>query len=643
MKDTAQNQASQPQGSFWKNDITTLILRLLAVYLAFIILKFSFYMFDKPLIGHITDIQEAWNIGKGAFVFDTMSILWTNSLFILLSILPFHLREKKWYQGMLYTIYLITNGFIIILNSADVIYFSHTLKRVTLEETHFSSNSNSFTIILDYIQHNIPLIIIAILLIFWLIYSWHYIKYQPTQAKNNKRYYLINSIAALVVIFLCFSGMRGTFNPKKPWKNLKDASAYSIEKTWLTLSNPYCFLRSLKTDARLDELRYFEPEEINAIFSPEHHVDSSNADLGHRNVVVFILESFSKEHSKYLNPELYKNEDGCTPFLDSLMQEGYTFTHAYANGMKSIEAVPAVFASIPSFRTSFATMPEYFGTFEAMPEILAKQGYQTAFFSGSERNSMGFEDMSKLFGVQRCYCRDEYEASYPVNDSTIEPYWGVFDMPYFQFMADEIDKMQEPFFASVFNLTSHHPYRVPPDYEEEVPLGHTQEQRVVAYTDLALRKFFNRVKTEPWFDNTLFVFVADHVSPLCYDPQSYTMKGHSAIIEFFYTPDGLLKGIDSTTVQQLDIMPTVLGLVGNKEPYFAFGRDVFNEPERKPAAINCINQIYQCITDSTTFYFDTENVVKTIGKPVEKEDEDLLKAVLQRYSESLTRKAYTVK
>ena len=424
---------------------------------------------------------------------------------------------------------------------------------------------------------------------------------------------------------------------------MSDAAAYSLEKTWLTLSNPYCFLRSLDKSTQYDQVSYFSPEDVDAIFSTEHKNDSSLCDLGQRNVVVFILESFSREHSRFLNPDLYEQEEDYTPFLDSLMQEGYTFTNAYANGQKSIEAVPALFASIPSFKTSFATMPEVFGDFEAMPEILERQDYETAFFCGSERNSMGFEDMTHRFGVQHYFCFDEYKAAYPVNDSTIEPFWGVYDMPFFQFMADEIGNMQEPFFASVFNLSSHHPYRVPPGYTDKVPQGRTPEQHVVAYTDLSIRKFFDRVKDEPWFCNTLFVFVGDHVSPVCYDPQTLTMKGHTSIISFLYTPDGNLCGLDSTTVQQLDIMPTVLGLIGNTAPYFAFGRDIFNEPEREPVAFNCINQVYQCITDSTTFYFDTEKVVKSIDKTPTKENEDFLKAVLQCYAESLTNRSYTIK
>lgn len=643
---TMQNDTQHNHDTLWKrltrNDITTLLLRLLSVFLIMGLLKVAFYVIDKPLFGPFNNLHEFLNVAKGSLLFDTMSILWANGLFILLSILPFRFREHKWYQVMLSAVFLITNIALILLNSADVVYFAHTMKRLTLEDTHFSSNSNNLPIIFDFVQRNLTLIIISGIIIALLLLTWKLIKYHPTKITDNRRYYLYNSIAAVVIALLCACGMRGTFNPTRPWVRMEQAAAYSPEKTWLTLSNPYCFMRSLDKATEYDQVNYFSTEEIEQVYSPIHHIDSCRYDLGHRNVLVFIMESFSKEHSKFLNPGLYPNEKGCTPFLDSLMQEGYTFVNAYANGMKSIESVPAILASIPSFKTSFATMPELFADFEAMPEILAKQGYQTSFFSGSERNSMGFEEISQRFGVQHCYCRDEFEAVYPVNDSTIEPFWGVYDMPFYQFMADEIDKMQEPFFASVFNLTSHHPYRVPPDYVDIVPQGHTQEQRVVAYTDLSLRKFFERVKTAPWFSNTIFVFVADHVAPLCYDPHSYTMKGHSSIIEFIYTPDSTLRGIDSATVQQLDIMPTVLGLVGNTNPYFAFGRDVFNEPQRHPIAFNCINQMYQCITDSSTFYFDTKNIMKSIGQTPKKEELDYLKAVLQRYAESLTNKDYTV-
>ena len=194
----------------WQNDFTTLLLRLLAVYVIMAILQVAFYMIDKPYLGHISDFSETLSIAKGALRFNLMSVLLANTPFILLSILPFHFRERRWYQGILYAIYLITNSAVIILNSADIIYFTHTMKRVTFEDTHFTSNSNNLPIILDFITHNLPVIIIALALIGLLIYSWHYIIYRPTRIENKRRYYLINSIVALIVVVLTICGIRGT-------------------------------------------------------------------------------------------------------------------------------------------------------------------------------------------------------------------------------------------------------------------------------------------------------------------------------------------------------------------------------------------------------------------------------------------------
>ena len=163
---------NHPKGIFWKNDVTTLILRLLVAYLCLIILQTAFYMIDKPYLGHIDGFAEAWNIAKGSFVYNIMSLLWTNCLFILLSILPFRIREKRWYQGILYAIFLITNTAMIVLNGSDVVYFAHTMKRVTLEETHFTSNSNNIPLLIDFLQRNLPIAIICVALIALLIYSW---------------------------------------------------------------------------------------------------------------------------------------------------------------------------------------------------------------------------------------------------------------------------------------------------------------------------------------------------------------------------------------------------------------------------------------------------------------------------------------
>jgi len=230
-------------------------------------------------------------------------------------------------------------------------------------------------------------------------------------------------------------------------------------------------------------------------------------------------------------------------------------------------------------------------------------------------------------------------------------------MPFYQFMADKINQMHKPFYVTVFNLTSHHPYTLPPDYADKMPKGHTLVQPCVAYTDLSLRMLFNRLQHESWFENTLFVFVADHVSPEKYAQKTKTSKGSNAIFYFIYAPGSNLKGLDSTVTQQLDIMPTVLGLTGYNKPYFAFGRDVFNEKERFPMATNYINEVYQCITDSITIYLNDNEVIsafsaddinqkKNIAKentPAQQEALIQLKALIQSYYNHVSAKYYIVK
>jgi phosphoglycerol transferase MdoB-like AlkP superfamily enzyme len=241
--------------------------------------------------------------------------------------------------------------------------------------------------------------------------------------------------------------------------------------------------------------------------------------------------------------------------------------------------------------------------------MLEQKGYTTSFFCGADRNSMGFEAIASQEGISQFFTREDYERSYPVNKNTVEPLWGVFDAPFYQFMADELHRMPEPFFATVFNLTSHHPFVVPADYENKLPKGFTKVQQPVAYTDKALQELFARIQHEPWYKNTLFVFIADHPAGDKYSDYAKTPKGSTAIFYFIYTPSHELQGINTTVTQQLDVMPTLLGLLGNTEPYFSFGRDVFNDTMQMPMAVNYVNQLYQSITDSTTYYFDRKSLL----------------------------------
>ena len=456
-------------------------------------------------------------------------------------------------------------------------------------------------------------------------------------------YYVGSTVIFTAGAGLSIAGMRGGMTRMTRPITLSNATLYTDDsgKANLILSNPFCILRTIGSAGSVNYKKYFTPEELPQHFTPVHQpADSAAVNLTGRNVMVFIMESMSAEHSAYLMPEVYAGREtkGFTPFLDSLMRGGLCFKRMYANGTRSIQAMPSVLGSIPSFRTPFVLMPQSLGESRQLPAMLRDQGYSTAFFCGSEYGSMGFGAYARSAGVERLVSREDYEAKYGKGD--FDGYWGIWDEPFLQFTGEELSRMPEPFFATLFTLSSHHPFVVPAQYEDKLPDGYTKIHKGVAYDDNAFRLFFERFGSEGWFRRTLFVFVADHVSSEKFAAQTRSYPGNYHIIGFMYTPDGALRGEVSEVVQQLDIMPTLLGLLGNREPYFAFGRDVLNEPQRPQWSVSW-DGAFQAVTNDGTIRFDDAQETPAASSARESLLQDF-RALVQQYYSHAEKKSYIV-
>lgn len=233
-----------------------------------------------------------------------------------------------------------------------------------------------------------------------------------------------------------------------------------------------------------------------------------------------------------------------------------------------------------------------------MAKLLGNEGYETAFFHGAPNGSMGFSAYMQLAGIQHYFGKNEYN-----NDKDFDGIWGIWDEPFMQFMAKELNNLQQPFFAGFFSLSSHHPFKVPVQYEGKFPKGPLPVQEPVGYTDYALRQFFKTASQMTWFDNTLFVICADHAT-VSHLPEYKTSANSVAIPIIFYQPsDGNLQGISDKLVQQIDIMPTVMNYLGYNKPYFSFGFDAFSS-DRDNFLVNNISGTYCFFQDD---YFMTHD------------------------------------
>ncbi|MCM1151763.1 MAG: sulfatase-like hydrolase/transferase [Alistipes sp.] len=635
--------------------LALLVRRIAVLYVILLLCRILFYVCNRAQLGPI-GWEEVWPLLCGALSFDTASIVYADGIFILLSLLPFEFVCRRRYQQVLYWYYLVVNFLlIVVVNLADIVYFRYTQKRFTADEFFFADNDNSLLLLFRFMGENWPLLLAGVALT--ILLAGLYGRRDRCESILNPgwSYYTFSTLLLALAAGLCLAGVRGGVTRATRPITLSNAMLYTADpgKANLILSNPFCILRTI---GHTDKIRYrqdFAPGELERLFTPEHRpeprtaadsaaretapADTARVSLRGRNVMIFIMESMSAEHSAHLRPDLYagRPEAGFTPFLDSLMRGGLTFRRMYANGTRSIQAMPSVLGSIPSFKTPFVLMSQSLGESRQLPAILASQGYSTAFFCGSERGSMGFGAYARSAGIERLVSREDYEKAHGTGD--FDGYWGIWDEEFLQFAGEELSAMPQPFFGTLFTLSSHHPFVVPERYAATLPDGYTRIHKGVAYDDMAMRRFFERFGNEEWFRRTLFVFVADHVSSEKFAPESREYPGSHHIVGFFYTPDGALRGEIDEVAQQLDIMPTILGLLENEEPYFAFGRDLLGEPERPRWSVS-YDGLFRALTDRSVVEFDDLLPPDPKAGPQQRR----LRALVQQYYSHIERKRYVV-
>lgn len=634
-----------------------LVWRIMLLYVVLMLCRAVFYIYNQALIGPLPT-AELWSLVCGSMKFDTVSILYANAVFILLSVVPLHLRERGWWQKMMYWYYVIINALLLVtVNIADAIYFRYTQKRFSADEIFFADNDNSLQLVLKFAAENWYMVLVGVALIALLVVGYRR-KTKVEQLFNGVWYYATGLVVMLVAVGLAIGGVRGGFTKMIRPITLSNATLYTADNARATmiLSNPFSILRTISSSGKLHYEKYFDEQTLATIYSPEHFPaeETSATELTGRNVVLFIMESFSAEHSALLRPDLYEDEEqkGYTPFLDSLMRQSYTFYNMYANGKRSIQALPAVWSSIPSFKSPFVLMPQALAETHSLPAILKEKGYETMFFCGSDHGSMGFGAYARQTGIENLYSRQDYEKVHGAND--FDGYWGVWDEKFLNYMGEVLSEQKEPFFSTMFTLTSHHPFVVPEEYESKYPKGKTPNHQCVGYVDDAFRKFFAAHENDEWFRNSIFVFVADHVSSEKMTEVFRRSPGDYHIFGFIYAPDSALFGEHRQVVSQIDIMPTLLGLMGHSEPYFAFGRDIFNEHTDVPFSANYDNNAFQAITGEYLIRFDEKSITgvyaiddimhenNLLGKVPTEEVEQDLKALIQSYYSRVENKDYVV-
>ena len=397
---------------------------------------------------------------------------------------------------------------------------------------------------------------------------------------KKERYSLARILGVFVIgagsVGLCLFGIRGRtgYNP------IKVSAAYYCNDPFLNqlgLNPAYNLLITSLDDARSENRKLQLMDEQDALANVSEYLDLTartspnfvrpviaTGKPNKMNVIMIFMESMSADLIG-----AYDGEKSLTPFLDSLYTKSISFRNIYSAGIHTNHGLYSTLYSFPTILKRNAMKGSDIPNYTGLPTILKDNGYQNLFFMTHEAQYDNMNAFLRTNGYQHIYSEENYPASEVVNS------FGVPDDYLFEYALPVINRQatqKDPFFASILTISNHPPYIVPEWFKAK---SQEKEDQIVEYADYCLKQFMQEASRQPWFDNTLFVFLGDH-GKMVGNPESEMPDSYNHIPLMFYS-----SSIESNEVEglggQIDIAPTLLGMLNIGYQKHHLGVDLLKE------------------------------------------------------------------
>ena len=481
--------------------VKSILLRM-SIVLGFLqVTRFLFYFYNSSSFAEVflnDFLCGVW--------FDLVTIALVFLPYYVLFLLPLPIRGERIHKLIFKIGFHLLSGIMVLLNLIDCAYFPFTQKRSTRDLINQLLTGDDFgqlagTFLTEY--WFLCLYLIGFVVLSELFYRKTVFSF-ATWTNRRTNFVKINSIWLVLFVSVFFIIGRGGIRPK-PLGVLDVISYASPENAALVLNTPFTFLKTMAVNG-IECKSYMSKERELTLFNPIRTSVPAHILPDSTNVVIIILESFGKEFVGSLS-----GKKSYSPFLDSMLNEYLSYQYAFANGKKSNEALPALLASIPTLMTKpifRRPMPITKFCYPNLPKILSEVGYSSAFFHGATNGSMRFDSFAKTCGLDRYYGRKEY-----ANDGHFDGVWAISDAYFNPWAAEQMSSLQPPFCSVLFTTSSHHPYHIPEEFEEQTISGPQKICVSISYADYALRLFFDKARNQPWFKNTLLYLSQITVQP----------------------------------------------------------------------------------------------------------------------------------
>lgn len=584
------------------------ILKLLLVALVLqLLFRTALYYIYTDYFGAMTleDILLAFWIGLR---FDLSISLLLLSPFIVLLALPHRVFDRYRFVHAMAILSTLMLFFMGMVQATNTIYFGYVKRHMGRE---FWSMSDDVDLLIDLaFSSYMPALLLLIVLLLTSVYLLKYVvpkEFKPL--KQTPSILLFVGAVALMVL-----GIRGSVDRGQPM-GIITAFEQDDQRVGNLAINPlFSIAKSKKTKSKKrqkpNDAMLAEAKKSWGLFSVDDgmpFLKHSNLEPTGYNVIIIALESWSYKYIDALAGGSY----GVTPNLDAIISKSLVFKRAYSGAQRSIDGLQSILASI-------APLPyqEVLGYGLERSEILgvgdiaSKMGYETVFVQSSNRKSFKVDAVAKTAGYDHYYGKEDItiKLDYPASS---EPRFG-WDYETLDLFEQKLSSVKEPFMGFVFTGTTHVPYTYAGKKFEKYPHDPNGEAgflNTLYYSDYALGEFISKASKEPWFKRSVFIITADH--PL--GAYGIGKKRHEQLDDalrvplLIYAPHIIKPAEVDTIASQLDILPTVVDLLGFSGYYSAMGESLLRKKESFALAV--MGSLLVGIDDKCHLYHSLERVV----------------------------------
>lgn len=510
--------------------------------------------------------------------FDLSIFLTVTSIFWVLLLVPvYKTGYRKTVLWAMFVFYVLICLFLIV----DVAYYGYAGRHLA-NEPFMMTNDLSFG--LDILNGRMNQVAIFVIAVAVAGYFWNKFVKIPDRPAKSWKSWGITSVIWLAIIFILIRGSVGL----KPISTIDAFASGDTNLGNLTLNGAFTSARFLSQKLFIDKFAYkfFDNDEAEKIFTAAHPKSDcqlpTELSVNKPNIVFIMLESWSA----YYVDSFGKNNFGLTPNFDRLASEGIAFTRHYSPERRSISAIQAALTGIPPV----SGLPSLGFGLETMASgnigsYFASIGYDTIFVQSSMRRSFYMDGIAKSLGFKQYYGMEDTKTvlDYPDKKASV---FG-WDHETYNLLAEKLTEAKKPFFAFMFTGSTHIPYAPLPQEFMKYPEDREGEngfKNTLYYADWSLGQFFESIKNEPWFADTVFIITADHNLGK-FEKTDYPDTFHVPLV--IWSPKIKAGGVIDNVTGHVDIAPTLLHLGGaSKEAGGYIGGSVFCKDDRGYAVLN---------------------------------------------------------